>query len=641
MKKLLSLILVFLLVFAFAPGSFASESNYSVVFETDLSCDKLIVTATYSGEGTTSFTGILAVYDSNMNLITTDISPSANNVSNMEIDIEDDAAYAKVFTWSSMNTIVPLSDAVTIDGATRINPTQFVDFVVDVEEGREPVILHLTDPQIIDSSQARTDDRLNSSEKVRWAPDQMDELCFDYLRETIESTNPDLILITGDLVYGSFDDAGTSLLALIEEMESYKIPWAPIFGNHDNESKKGADWQSQQLANAEYCLFEQKTLTGNGNYSIGITQGGELKRVIFMLDSNGCSAMSDETAANGHSRGTIGFGSDQIAWYTDTATKINRLTDDMKYTFATHVQPEIFRPALSRYGTVSGAKENPINIDKASNKLATDFGYIGRDLKGAWDSDYSVYNGMKALGADTILVGHEHCNSASVVYEGIRFQYGQKSSTYDRANYLAADGSIVGDYSNKINGTPLIGGTVMKMADDGSFDNCYIYYCGMDNTGDDSGDDNTGGDTTDPLTFESGDLTKDSQMVIEETQIGGKDAYSVTATSQGKVYVKASLKGKSTFTFSVFVPETSTTKLNNFGEFAIRVKPDEPEYIDGHSNGYIKYMSSPDYPDNLRIDFGVWRTYTVDISQFGDNCTEFSFVIAKGNTIYLRDIIIK
>lgn len=75
-----------------------------------------------------------------------------------------------------------------------------------------------------------------------------------------------MIIITGDLVYGEFDDKGTCLLELIKFMESFDIPWAPVFGNHDNESQKGADWQCEQLEKAGNCLFRQRTLTGNSNY---------------------------------------------------------------------------------------------------------------------------------------------------------------------------------------------------------------------------------------------------------------------------------------------------------------------------------------------------------------------------------------
>ena len=69
---------------------------------------------------------------------------------------------------------------------------------------------------------------------------------------------------------------------------------------------------------------------------------------------------------------------------------------------------------------------------------------------------------MKELGTDSVLVGHLHHTSASVVYDGVRFQFGQKSSTYDSINYRLEDGSIVGSY-NPETGEPIVGGTLMMM----------------------------------------------------------------------------------------------------------------------------------------------------------------------------------
>ncbi len=352
------------------------------------------------------------------------------------------------------------------------------DFIVEVENGRDPVILQLTDTQIIDASQQRTSGRLSSGQSSFWAKDKVNERCFDYIRETVEATKPDLILITGDLVYGEFDDSGDAFLSLINFMESFETPWAPVFGNHDNESKKGVDWQCAQLEQAEHCLFKQRSLTGNGNYTVGLQQDGELKRVFFMLDSNGCGAISEESKANGHSTTALGFGEDQIAWYTNIAEQIKTLSPKTKLTFAFHIQIAAFADAYAKYGfTGSGTAENPINIDRLQDKDAGDFGYLGNNLKGAWDADGKVWASFKALGVDSVLVGHEHCNSASVVYEGVRFQFGQKSSTYDRANYVQSDGRITGVYP-PTPGTPLIGGTVMPLSkEDGSILNPYIYLC--------------------------------------------------------------------------------------------------------------------------------------------------------------------
>lgn len=82
------------------------------------------------------------------------------------------------------------------------------DFVVKFHEERKDDIriLQITDMQAIDSSQSRTPDRLRPDEIAAWASERFDAQCADHIRALIAQTRPDLIIITGDVVYGSFDD---------------------------------------------------------------------------------------------------------------------------------------------------------------------------------------------------------------------------------------------------------------------------------------------------------------------------------------------------------------------------------------------------------------------------------------------------
>lgn len=350
------------------------------------------------------------------------------------------------------------------------------DFIVEIPEGRDPVVLQLSDTQIIDGAQSRPE--ASSGDKITYATALIGQYCYDYLTEIITQTKPDFIIMTGDLVYGKYDDNGSVLKALIEFMDGFEIPWAPVFGNHENESKMGVDWQCEQLENAKYCLFEQKELTGNGNYSVGLMQGDVLKRVFYMLDSNGCSDASSESLVNGHTTTAVGFGADQIEWYTEQITALKALSPETKISFAYHIQQAVFGEAYAKYGFNQSEKYQDIFIDYAENVTEGDFGYIGRQMKTPWDSSKNVYNGMKELGVDSIFVGHEHCNSASVVYDGVRFQYGQKSSEYDRYNAVTESGSIIAVQIWNKTGTPLVGGSVIVLSEtDGSIADAYIYYC--------------------------------------------------------------------------------------------------------------------------------------------------------------------
>ena len=336
------------------------------------------------------------------------------------------------------------------------------DFTIEVEAGRDPIVLQLTDPQIMEM-------------------DRVDQACYQYIREVITATNPDLIIITGDIIYGKFDDNGKALLSFINFMESFEIPWAPIFGNHDNESNMGADWQCKQLENAQHCLFEQKKLTGNGNYSVAIAQGGKIKRVFYMLDTNGCGSASQASLDNGHTVKEFGLFEDQIEWYTNEILTLREVQEDFKISFAYHAQAAVFGKVFEANGfkeATETEEQTTVNLDLING--AEGFGYIGRPLKNPWDADFSIFNGMKLLGADSIFVGHEHCNSISVVYEGVRFQFGQKSSEYDRFNCIDENGVIsVADNAVNLGTKALIGGTVILLdKENASIKDSYIYYCG-------------------------------------------------------------------------------------------------------------------------------------------------------------------
>ena len=202
-----------------------------------------------------------------------------------------------------------------------------------------------------------------------------------------------------------------------------------------------------------------------------------------MLDSNGCGEPSDASKAGKNGvKTSAGLGDDQVSWYSTSMQTLKKLSPETKFSMAFHIQTTEFITAYSQYEefdmTIAddGASyENPLFFDQMETAKEGDIGFIGRPLKGAWSSSQR-HGILKSLGVDSIFVGHEHCNSASVVYDGIRYQYGQKSSTYDRYNFLQEDGSIIGSYGTT--GTPLIGGTAFGLSADGSIADPYIYYCG-------------------------------------------------------------------------------------------------------------------------------------------------------------------
>ena len=352
-----------------------------------------------------------------------------------------------------------------------------IDFVVKVDKDKNPVILHITDPQIIDSSQMRNPDRINQTKIDFWGKDKIDERFINYLNETGNTTKPDLILVTGDLVYGEFDDNGSSFKAFVKAMDSFGIPWAPVFGNHEAESEKGVEWQCRQLERAKHCLFKRRSLVGYGHYTIAISQGGKITRVFFMMDSNGCSNPSEKTKNSSQFTMTIGMGDDQIEWFYTVGKQINQLLPQTKISFAFHIQMRAFESTYLKYNIESYDRYEEVIDVKTLTGSEGDFGLIGTGIGYPWDT-YSgvVFSLMTEIGADSVFVGHEHCNSSSIVVDGVRFQYGQKISSYDSCNWITNDGEIIKG-SAILDAKPLVGGAVNVLNSDGEFVDGYIYYC--------------------------------------------------------------------------------------------------------------------------------------------------------------------
>ena len=233
--------------------------------------------------------------------------------------------------------------------------------------------------------------------------------------------------------------------------------------------------------NAEYCLFDQKELSGNGNYSVGLVQGNELLRVFYMLDTNACTTASDESMANGHTvNDYCGAKPDQIAWCVEQATMVRKYVPKVDISLACHIQPKVFEEAyFVKYGWSLQENKPNINIDLYEGKEEGDFGYIGKQLIGGWDHDKEFFNTMKGLGLDSIFVGHVHYNTASVVYEGVRLHYGVKSGEHDRVNAMNTTTGVIEEKDRVLDGySPIIGGSIIVVSKtDGTLKDVYNYYC--------------------------------------------------------------------------------------------------------------------------------------------------------------------
>ena len=322
-----------------------------------------------------------------------------------------------------------------------------IDFELRFKLHREIRILQITDTQPVDPSQQRYDGRLDYFPFNTVFTDKMKyENEFKYLDKAINDSKPDLIIITGDIVYGEFDDNGSNLVEFCKFMDSYKIPWAPIFGNHDNECKLGVTWQCNQFLNSNYCLFKRNTCTGNGNYNIGIFNNDKLIRVIYMIDSNGVwngktyGYLKDYPPYNQDERIERGGGifEDQRNYIYNTSKIIDQKCNrKVNKTICTHIPPDF----INKYVFMKGYQSNDDPHNKEMFALGgdtlidnKDFGEKGEEFGGFNSTD--LYDRLKELSFDTMFVAHCHNITLSIDCDGLRISFGIKSSTFDYYNKI-------------------------------------------------------------------------------------------------------------------------------------------------------------------------------------------------------------
>lgn len=309
-----------------------------------------------------------------------------------------------------------------------------VDFIIDFQGKKDITLLQITDTQLQDYYGARNSTResqirnaffgggLSKSHQIR---------AWRYVDEAVKKAQPDLIIATGDNIYGELDDDGGMWQEFCSVMDSYQIPWMVVFGNHDNESAKGVTWQVNQLYASEYCVFKQGEVTGNCNYNVLIRASGEPKYLFYMFDTNGCcerpnnygEGLMPDNVDIAKIRQRAGVGSDQLNWFTSTAETAFDTYGEVPILTFLHIPPiQTYTALETKYPTTYH------NVPF----YATSDGDEGmsQEMAGGFTNP-SLWHLMKDYGCTGIFMGHQHKIATSIVYDGIRLTYGLKTGTYD------------------------------------------------------------------------------------------------------------------------------------------------------------------------------------------------------------------
>lgn len=238
---------------------------------------------------------------------------------------------------------------------------------------------------------------------IKWQ-DSRSDIAFRCMKNTLEAEKPDLVVLTGDIIYST--PADKNFRGVMEFLSQFKTPFALVFGNHDRE---------QGLSNAEllkiarevpYCVASDvEGVTGDGNYTLEIKgrNGDKEKMVLYFIDSNRGSLL-EEQGVGGYDYIHL----DQINWYVETSrayTKQNAGTPVPALAF--------FHIPLPEYNLA------------AQNENTTLYG-IRREKACSPELNSGLFAAMKEQGdVMGVFVGHDHDNDYAVNWYNILLAYGR------------------------------------------------------------------------------------------------------------------------------------------------------------------------------------------------------------------------
>lgn len=216
------------------------------------------------------------------------------------------------------------------------------------------------------------------------------------LDKLVKNTAPDLILVLGDSVLTKRNDIETA--RIVKRMDSYDIPWACVFGNHDDEGRADKNKLVDVLLKSKTGLFTYgpKDMHGAGNYVIELKRGERVEYALFMFDSG--SSIESEAKSTGINEKQVDF----YNWNME-AFKVKQGEYPKNMSF--------FHIPLPIFGDIKeftmGARE------EATAAARIDAGLLEQ---------------MAPKNGTHVLVGHDHNNNFIAEYLGMKIGYATKSS---------------------------------------------------------------------------------------------------------------------------------------------------------------------------------------------------------------------
>lgn len=252
--------------------------------------------------------------------------------------------------------------------------------------------------------------------------DKRSEAAFECIKNVVEAERPDLIMLTGDIIYSKPADA--NFRQVMEYVSSFGIPFALTFGNHDYEQGL-SDAELLKIAQSvPHCMVsDKKGITGDGNYVLTVqaSGGNQVASVLYCLDSNSYSQLKE--------RGVEGYDHihrDQINWYAETSQTFTRKNNGQPLPALAFFHIPL--PEYAQASTDANAQLYGIRREKVCSPLLNS----------------GMFTAIKEQGdVMGVFVGHDHDNDFAVAWHGVLLAYGRFSGGNTEYNHIPNGARVI------------------------------------------------------------------------------------------------------------------------------------------------------------------------------------------------------
>ena len=289
--------------------------------------------------------------------------------------------------------------------------------VLQKKAGREFIILNLSDPQMsvlewTATEGAERDNRVILKRTVS---------------ELVSRVKPDLITISGDLS----GDGHEAYRQLADFLDTFGIPWAPVWGNHDNEAGvENIKALEAIFSRHPLCLFQAgPPELGSGNYVLRIIEGVRPVTALFLVDTH--DRVPWPTADDSNALVWAKLWPTQFDWYRRQVA-ILRQEGFHDSAMIMHIPIYAYNQAFeAAYDGKADCKElaysQTLNGACWKPEYKEAFGCCHESICShpADDGAFAVL--LEEDFTKTLLCGHDHVNNFVIPYRGIRLAYSLKT----------------------------------------------------------------------------------------------------------------------------------------------------------------------------------------------------------------------